>query len=234
MFSGLAQEPDTGTPKPICTLEIMTRIVAGSLGGRRLAVPPGARTRPTSDRVREALFSALESLTDLDRARFVDLYAGSGAVGLEAYSRGAGHVLLVEADPRVARVARENIAALGAGGAVRLAVGPVGRVLAEGPDEPYDIVFADPPYAVPDEEVTAMLAALVDGGWLAARAVVVVERSSRGGEPGWPRGVTPVRTRRYGETTLWYGRATEGGPDEQGGFDEQGARRTGQGAERAL
>jgi 16S rRNA (guanine966-N2)-methyltransferase len=209
MFSGLAQEPDTGTPKPICTLEIMTRIVAGALGGRRLTAPSGAQTRPTSDRVREALFSALESLTDVNQARFADLYAGSGAVGLEAYSRGAQHVLLVESDPKAARVVRGNIAALDAAPAVRLAVGSVSRVLAEGPDgHPYDIVFADPPYAVPDEEISAMLAALVDGGWLAAHAVVVVERSSRGAEPAWPRGVTAARTRRYGETTLWYGRAS--------------------------
>jgi 16S rRNA (guanine966-N2)-methyltransferase len=187
----------------------MTRIVAGTLGGRRLAAPSGAQTRPTSDRVREALFSALDSLTDIDRARFADLYAGSGAVGLEAYSRGAGHVLLVESDPKAARVVRTNIAALDAAPAVRLAASPVGRVLAAGPEDgAYDIVFADPPYAVPDEEITAMLAALVDGGWLAADAVVVVERSSRSGEPSWPRGVTPVRTRRYGETTLWYGRAS--------------------------
>jgi 16S rRNA (guanine966-N2)-methyltransferase len=216
MFSGLAQEPDTGTPKPICTLEIMTRIVAGTLGGRRLAAPPGPRTRPTSDRVREALFSALESLTDLDGARFADLYAGSGAVGLEAYSRGAGHVLLVESDPKATRVARNNIAALDAAPAVRLAAGPVSRVLSEGPPEgAYDIVFADPPYAVPDEEITATLAALVasppargsHGGWLAADAVVVVERSSRGREPAWPAALAGLRGRRYGETTLWYARA---------------------------
>jgi 16S rRNA (guanine966-N2)-methyltransferase len=208
MFSGLAQEPDTGTPKPICTLEIMTRIVAGTLGGRRLAAPPGPRTRPTSDRVREALFSALESLTDLDGARFADLYAGSGAVGLEAYSRGAGHVLLVESDPKAARVAHGNIAALGAAPAVRLAAGPVRRVLAEGPPEgAYHIVFADPPYAVPEDEITATLAALVSGGWLAADAVVVVERSSRGPEPAWPEGLAGLRGRRYGETTLWYAQA---------------------------
>jgi 16S rRNA (guanine(966)-N(2))-methyltransferase RsmD len=192
----------------------MTRIVAGALGGRRLAAPPGPHTRPTSDRVREALFSTLESLTELAGARFADLYAGSGAVGLEACSRGAGHVLLVESDPKAARVARANIAALGAGEVTRLAAGPVARVLADGPDggvdgrRPYDIVFADPPYAVPDDEISATLAALAGGGWLAADAVVVVERSTRVGEPTWPPGITPVRTRRYGETTLWYGRAS--------------------------
>ncbi len=83
----------------------MTRIVAGSLGGRRIGTPAGRDTRPTSDRVREALFSTLDTLTDLDGARFADLYAGSGAVGLEAASRGAGQVLLVESDPRAAAVA---------------------------------------------------------------------------------------------------------------------------------
>lgn len=185
----------------------MTRIVAGTLGGRRLVVPPGDRTRPTSDRVREALFSALESMTDLDGARFADLYAGSGAVGLEAYSRGAEHVLLVEFEPRAARVIRENIAALRAAPTVRLVTGKVAAVLAAGPDgAPYDVVFADPPYAVPDEEISAMLTGLVDGGWLAADAVVVVERATRGGPVRWVRGFTAERGRRYGETTLWYGR----------------------------
>ncbi|MFI5833135.1 16S rRNA (guanine(966)-N(2))-methyltransferase RsmD [Micromonospora sp. NPDC051300] len=185
----------------------MTRIVAGTLGGRRIAAPPGAGTRPTSDRVREALFSAVQADVDLAGARFADLYAGSGAVGLEALSRGAAHVLLVESDPRAARVIRENIAALRAAPAARLVTGRVGGVLAGGPDDgPYDVVFADPPYAVPDAELTAMLAALVDGGWLAQDALVVVERSSRTGPPGWVEGVTPERSRRYGETTLWYGR----------------------------
>ncbi|MEV4755261.1 16S rRNA (guanine(966)-N(2))-methyltransferase RsmD [Micromonospora sp. NPDC049559] len=192
----------------------MTRIVAGTLGGRRIAAPPGERTRPTSDRVREALFSALDAMVEIDGARFLDLYAGSGAVGLEALSRGAGHVLLVESDPRAARVVRENIAALRAAPAARLVVGKVAQVLGAGAageayapaGEPYDVVFADPPYAVPDEEIAAMLAALVDGGWLAADAVVVVERSSRTGPVDWVQGITAERSRRYGETTLWYGR----------------------------
>ncbi|MEV4542419.1 16S rRNA (guanine(966)-N(2))-methyltransferase RsmD [Micromonospora echinaurantiaca] len=185
----------------------MTRIVAGTLGGRRIAAPPGAGTRPTSDRVREALFSAVQAEVDLTGARFADLYAGSGAVGLEALSRGAGHVLLVESDPRAARVIRENVAALHAAPAARLVTGKVGTVLAAGPDgDPYDVVFADPPYAVPDADVTAMIAALVDGGWLAPDALVVVERSSRTGPVEWVPGVTGERSRRYGETTLWYGR----------------------------
>lgn len=186
----------------------MTRIVAGSLGGRRIAAPPGGATRPTSDRVREALFSTLEASTGLAGARFLDLYAGSGAVGLEALSRGAGHVLLVESDARAARVIRENIAALRAAPAVRLVTGKVAQVLAAGPPDgqPYDVVFADPPYAVPDAQITAMLAALVDGGWLAAGAMVVIERATRDEPVTWVDPVTAERSRRYGETTLWYGR----------------------------
>ncbi|MFC3505003.1 16S rRNA (guanine(966)-N(2))-methyltransferase RsmD [Micromonospora krabiensis] len=185
----------------------MTRIVAGALGGRRIAAPPGAGTRPTSDRVREALFSAVQTEVDLDGARVADLYAGSGAVGLEALSRGAGHVLLVESDARAARVIRENIATLGAAPAARLVTGKVATVLAGGPEvEPYDLVFADPPYAVPDAEITAVLAALVEHGWLAPEALVVVERSSRNAPLAWVPGITGERSRRYGETTLWYGR----------------------------
>lgn len=184
------------------------RIVAGRLGGRRLAAPPGARTRPTADRVREALFSTLESLTDLAGARFADLYAGSGAVGLEAHSRGAAQVLLIESDPKAARVARDNIAALGVAAAVRLVTGSVHTVLAggPGPDGPYDIGFADPPYGVPDTELVTMQQALVDGGWLAPGGLLVVERPHRSGPMPWVGSVTALRTRRYGETTLWYGR----------------------------
>ncbi|MEU5939335.1 16S rRNA (guanine(966)-N(2))-methyltransferase RsmD [Micromonospora sp. NPDC047548] len=185
----------------------MTRIVAGTLGGRRIAAPPGAGTRPTSDRVREALFSAVQAEIDLVGARFADLYAGSGAVGLEALSRGAEHVLLVESDPRAARVIRENVAVLRAAPAARLVAGKVTGVLAAGPgDEPYDVVFADPPYAVSDAEITAMLAALVAHDWLAPDALVVVERSGRTGPVAWVEGITGERSRRYGETTLWYGR----------------------------
>ncbi|MGN9907238.1 16S rRNA (guanine(966)-N(2))-methyltransferase RsmD [Phytohabitans sp. LJ34] len=185
----------------------MTRIVAGTLGGRRIAAPVGDRTRPTSDRVREALFSSLESMVDLEGARVADLYAGSGAVGLEALSRGASHVLLVESDARVARVVRQNIAALGVGPAARLVTAKVSGALADGPEGgAYDVVFADPPYAAPDEELTAVQAALVDGGWLAPEAVVVIERSTRSGVLTWVKGITAEHSRRYGETTLWYGR----------------------------
>src|SRR5205823_4562947 len=133
-----------------------SRIVAAALGGRGLATPPGRSTRPTSDRVREALFSTLETMTDLRGARFADLYAGSGAVGLEAASRGAAHVLLVESDPRAARTARENVASLRAGGVARLLPVRVGQALADPPDAPYDVVFADPPYDLGDAELGAV------------------------------------------------------------------------------
>jgi 16S rRNA (guanine966-N2)-methyltransferase len=189
----------------------MTRIIAGAHGGRRLAAPAGSLTRPTSDRVREAFFSALETMVDLTGTRFVDLYAGSGAVGLEALSRGASHTLLVESEAKAARVIRDNIVALRAGAAARLITGKVAAVLAAGPEDgPYDVVFADPPYAVTDDEVAEVQRALIDHGWLAPDAVVVFERSTRTavrGQPlSWVDGITADRSRRYGETTLWYGR----------------------------
>ena len=189
----------------------MTRIIAGAHGGRRLSAPAGAQTRPTSDRVREAFFSALETMADLEGARFADLYAGSGAVGLEALSRGATFALLVEADARAARVIRDNIVALRAGESARLITGKVAQVVAMPPEGgPFDVVFADPPYAVPDDEVTELQRALLANGWLAPDAVVVLERSTRTavrGEPlSWVEGITADRSRRYGETTLWYGR----------------------------
>jgi 16S rRNA (guanine966-N2)-methyltransferase len=185
----------------------LTRIIAGAHGGRRLAAPAGATTRPTSDRVREAFFSALESLTDLSGARFADLYAGSGAVGLEAISRGASYALLVESDARAARVIRDNIVSLRVGAAARLVTGKVAQVVAGPPDAgPYDVVFADPPYAVTDAEVDQLQKALVENGWLAPDAVVALERSTRGPALTWVDGITAERSRRYGETTLWYGR----------------------------
>jgi 16S rRNA (guanine966-N2)-methyltransferase len=184
----------------------MTRIIAGTWGGRRLATPEGADTRPTADRVREALFGGLGPL---DGLRFLDLYAGSGAVGLEALSRGAEHALLVESDPRAARVARENVALLRAVPRAVLAVGRVEQTLGYGPNgEPYDVVYADPPYPTPEEDIAAMLAALVDKGWLAPDATVVVERSRRSPEPAGVPGITPERSRRYGDTVLWYGRGS--------------------------
>ncbi|MET9536985.1 16S rRNA (guanine(966)-N(2))-methyltransferase RsmD [Streptomyces sp. NPDC006553] len=186
----------------------MTRVIAGTAGGRRLAVPPGNGTRPTSDRAREGLFSTWGAfLGTLDGARVADLYAGSGAVGLEALSRGAAHALLVEAEPRAARTIRENIASLGLPGA-ELRTGKAEQIVTgPAPSGPYDLVFLDPPYAVTDEDLREILLTLRSGGWLADDALVTVERSTRGGEFGWPAGFEPLRARRYGEGTFWYGRA---------------------------
>ena len=182
----------------------MTRIVAGAHGGRRLAAPAGEATRPTSDRVRVALFSTLETLVDIDGCRFADLYAGSGAVGLEAASRGAAHVLLVESQARAARAIRSNIATLGLDAICRLVTSRVATVLGSPPDEAYDVIFADPPYGLPDEDMAAAVDTMIRQGWLAPGGVLVLERATRSGEPRAIEGVTAERARRYGESTLWY------------------------------
>ena len=187
------------------------RIIGGTAGGRRLAVVPGRLTRPTSDRAREGLFATVEAIRGgLAGARVLDLYAGSGAVGLEALSRGAADVLLVEADARAVRVIRANAAALGLAGA-QVVNDRVARLLARGRGElaPRDVVFADPPYRVTDDELVQVLTALA-GEWLAPGAVVAVERATRSGAPTWPAGYEPDRSRRYGEATLWYGLAAGG------------------------
>ncbi|PBC77637.1 16S rRNA (guanine966-N2)-methyltransferase [Streptomyces sp. TLI_235] len=188
----------------------MTRVIAGTAGGRRLAVPPGRNTRPTSDKAREAMFSTLEALRGtVHGARMLDLFGGSGAVGLEALSRGAEHVLLVESDTSAARVIRENVRSLGLPGA-EVRADRAERVIAgPAPAVPYDLVFLDPPYAVTDDEVREMLITLRAGGWIAEDVLVTVERSTRGGEFGWPEGFEALRSRRYGEGTLWYGRAAD-------------------------
>jgi 16S rRNA (guanine966-N2)-methyltransferase len=186
----------------------VTRIIGGVAGGRRLRTPAGAATRPTSDRVREALFSSLEAgLGSVAGLRVLDLYAGSAAVGLEARSRGAGVVTCVEQNRRTAVIAKENVAALGLPG-VEVVTSAVSRLLATTPRAPYDVVFLDPPYVLGTDDVVADLVALRDHGWLTPGAVVVVERSSRSTTLRWPDGFAADRERRYGETLLWYGRAT--------------------------
>jgi 16S rRNA (guanine966-N2)-methyltransferase len=187
----------------------MTRVIAGRAGGRRLAVPPGNGTRPTSDRAREGLFSTWQSLLGgpLAGERVLDLYAGSGAVGLEALSRGAGHTLLVEADARAARTIRENVKNLGLPGA-EVRAGKAEQIIQAGaPAQPYDLVFLDPPYRVTDHDLREILLTLHAEHWLAPEALVTVERSTRGGEFQWPPGFDAVKARRYGEGTFWYGRA---------------------------
>jgi 16S rRNA (guanine966-N2)-methyltransferase len=183
----------------------VTRLIAGVAGGRRLKVPPSG-VRPTGDRAREALFNSLGSLLDLEGAAVLDLYAGSGALGLEALSRGAGSVVFVESSPRVLPVLRANLAAVGLPGG-RVLAGSVPTVVAGPAPTAFDLVLADPPYATTEDEVLGVLQALSGGGWLAPGGVVVVERSSRDAPFGWPTPLTGLRDRRYGEALLRYGRS---------------------------
>jgi len=187
----------------------MTRIIGGSAGGRRINAPRGSNTRPTSDRVREALFSAVESWCgSLDGLRVLDLYAGSGAVGLEARSRGAGVVTLVEHDRKTAALISDNVKSLGFT-RVDVVSAMVATTLMRSPVAPYDLVFLDPPYPLADQDVETDLRALVDNEWLVPGALVVVERSGRSPGPKWPPGLVAEREKRYGDTTLWYGHAAQ-------------------------
>jgi 16S rRNA (guanine966-N2)-methyltransferase len=206
-----ASTPATGLAGHVSCSGIMAtvvRIVAGVARGRRLAVPPHG-TRPTSDRVREAVFSALAARRDLDGARVLDLYAGSGALGLEALSRGAAHVQFVESDRRAATVLYRNIEVLGLGGgdgtAATVTIADVLAMLRTNPVEAYDVVLADPPYALDGGTLDGVLSALAGGGWLAPAALVVVERPAKALPPNWPDGVSALTQRRYGDTAVYYG-----------------------------
>jgi 16S rRNA (guanine966-N2)-methyltransferase len=184
----------------------MTRIISGLAGGRHIHTPPGSGTRPTSDRVREALFSRLEHLDVIHRAQVLDLYAGSGALGLEAASRGARSVVLVESDWAAVSVIRKNIAELGLPG-VSVAAETVERALLAGPvseAERCDLVLADPPYDVTEDDLRDVLSLLVTHQWLSEDGFVVVERSARSPEPGWPQGLEGAGERRYGDTKMWF------------------------------
>ncbi len=161
----------------------------------------GRGTRPTTDRVRESLFNLLAARIDFSGLDVLDLYAGSGALGLEALSRGAATALFVESDAKAASVITQNIASLGVrGAAVRR--GTVAAVLAGGATRPVDLVFADPPYEVDDAAISEMLVALVGGGWCTPGTVAVLERSASGPEIGWPDGWSAWSARRYGATRI--------------------------------
>lgn len=180
----------------------MTRIIAGTAGGRRLKTPAGQRTRPTSDRVREALFSRLEHLDVLHDVQVLDLYAGSGALGLEAASRGAADVLLIETDRRAAEIARQNALDLGLS-QVRVQASTVQQALAVTPMHPVtDLVLADPPYDIGEAALAGVLEQV--RSWLVPDALLVVERGSRSPEPTWPADISLLGPRRYGETVVWF------------------------------
>lgn len=191
----------------------MTRIIAGAAGSLRLAVP-ATGTRPTSERVREALFSALEAQRTFEDARVLDLYAGSGALGLEAASRGASEVTFVEQAAGVAAMCRRNVAAVLRAlpmpkPTFRVVERPVAGYLIAAPAG-WDIAFLDPPYAVGEDDIAAVLGLLSPR--LAEDGMVIVERSRRSAEPTWPVGIVPQRRRDYGDTTLWWAERTDATP----------------------
>ena len=201
----------------------MSRIIAGAAGGVRLASVPGDNTRPTTDRVKESLFSKLESYDIIRDARVLDAFGGSGALGCEALSRGAASVTLLDTYPKAVAVIRKNVAA------VEKAMGRTGSsstrvqqsqalTYVKSASGTWDLVFVDPPYAMPNEQVSELLEALTPK--LAEGAVVVVERSSRDPEPVWGEGLYCFSTRQHGETVLYYVEPDEA--EEQAG-DESGA-----------
>lgn len=178
-------------------------MIAGEMGGRRLVAPPGAR--PTTDRVKESLFAALgpERLRD---ARVLDLYAGSGALAIEALSRGGAGAVLVERDPQARRAIQANLTTTGLLDRVRVAPGDVAAFLSghPAPEAPFDLVLCDPPYELADSELETVLSRLADGGWLAPGATVVVERAGAAGSPQWPPGWQSTWERRYGDTLVLF------------------------------
>ncbi|RKQ36602.1 16S rRNA (guanine(966)-N(2))-methyltransferase RsmD [Kocuria tytonis] len=198
----------------------MTRIIAGRAGGQRLRSVPGSATRPTTDRVKESLFGRLDAWGMCEDARVLDLFAGSGALGLEAASRGAAVVTLVEKASAAVAVCRENARALAAScpeAKITTVHSAVAGYLGRAPFHRWDLVLADPPYPLENAELTRLLSLLV--GRLGPGGVVVVERSVRTGEPDWPRGLRRFERSDHGETVLWYLEADEeprndSGPEE--------------------
>ena len=180
------------------------RIVGGALSGRTLAAPLGRNTRPTADRVREAIFNKLEhgiAGFSLAGIRVLDLFAGSGAMGLEALSRGAAHVLFIDDDAEARGVIRRNADALGVIGRTKIWRRDATRLGRSAPLHPFALTFLDPPYGL--GLATAALSGLVAGGWLAARAVVVVEEAAS--EPvETPPALSLIERRDYGETQVGY------------------------------
>jgi 16S rRNA (guanine966-N2)-methyltransferase len=179
------------------------RVIAGSARGRRLVAPEGDQVRPTKDIAREAMFSALDARGALDETRVLDLYAGTGALAIEALSRGAAAAVLVEWDRSALAAIRENLEVLEPGTATEVVARDVGRFLAAGPPagDPFDLVFMDPPYETPDDVITDQLATLTAPGWLAPGAIVSVERPRRHPVVA-PPGLSNGWERTFGDTLL--------------------------------
>lgn len=183
----------------------MTRIIAGELGGRRIAVPPKG-TRPTSDRVREAMFSRLDHADVLRGAHVIDLFAGSGALGIEALSRGAAHATFVELAAAAVRTIEANVGDLGCRDRATVVKDRALAYLTRATPSPkWSLALIDPPYEIGSTDLADVLAALAPH--LADDATVVVEWSTRAGEPIWPPGVGPMIHKKYGDTTVHFAQA---------------------------
>lgn len=197
------------------------RIIAGQHKGRSLSAPKGMTTRPTSDRTRESLFNILAHAPwapPLEGARVIDLFAGSGALGLEALSRGAAHATFVEADARAAGVLRGNVKELGAGPRATVAKERVRTFLTR--EATFDVILADPPYDIPREELAAVLELVASR--LAPDGLVMLEWSARAGDAPWPPGLSAVTSKAYGETAIHYAEpalARDDVPAEGGSVD---------------
>lgn len=176
----------------------MSRIISGEARGRTIKVPPEG-TRPTSDRAREGLFSSLQVRFGFAGQRVLDLFAGSGALGLEAASRGADEVVLVESNPNAVDIIRHNMNVVGHPH-VTVEQAKVSDYVPRAPREHFSMVLADPPYDLPDDAVAEMLDALIP--LLSDEAAVVIERHRESPETNWPRGFTPtgqkLKKRLYG------------------------------------
>ena len=195
----------------------MSRIIAGAAGGTTLVSVPGSLTRPTTDRVKEALFSRLDAFEVISDARVLDLYAGSGSLGVESASRGAQSVDLVESDGKASEVCQRNadlVNTVAGRKVVTVHRSKVDSFLDRAQAAVrWDLVFLDPPYPLDEPGLGGVLAKLLPH--LAEGAVVVVERSSRTPEPSWPDGMERFAERKYGETKLWFAEpGAEAGPDD--------------------
>ena len=183
------------------------RIIAGLAKGRNLISPSGA-TRPTSDRAREALFSTLESeFGSINDLTFLDLYCGSGAVGAEALSRGAAVVYAVDNDEKATNVARQNFALLeniSGIGTTSVITSSVGKFLDKTSELKFDVVFLDPQYDLPNNEIEKTLSSLVKNGFLKSSAVIAIERDSKSKRLNWPLGLKELKERKYGAATIFY------------------------------
>jgi len=202
----------------VATEPLMSRIIAGAARGLTLASPRGERTRPTTDRTKEAVFSTLVSWAgpeQLAGLSFLDLFAGSGSVGLEAASRGADRVVLVENHPATAQLIRRNADAVRRavpGCTIEVVTATAQAFLGRSasPAERFDVIWADPPYALPNADIAALLGQVLVNGWLADDGLVVVERSARGEPFAWPDALGVQWDKDYGETRIRYARADIG------------------------